>query len=350
MTVKPANIRRDRIAKEILDTEQSYVKSLGVCIKVFLNPLVVNPPSPPLLSPETVGSVFLNIQRIFKINCEFLKKLKQRMTNAEDVVLGDLFLWLWNETKILTEYTYFINNFNAAQALTEELSTKAQKVKDYFERCQFTEASHGMPLSGYMILPVQRVPRYILLLSDLMKHTPDDHPDHRTLRQGLDRTVAAADTLNEAKRVAESQAHMKKIAEALINQPEGFNLLRNDVPGEPLRVLIHEGSVLEASKKGSSKYCWLILCDDMLLFTRQQKRKYAYQKCAMLHELKVVDIPQNAETGQHSFYLLWSSKTDRQEREVTITTSDGSGKEYWMGAIREAVSAVKKNRFTRKYT
>ena len=36
----------------------------------------------------------------------------------------------------------------------------------------------GLFLISYLIMPVQRVPRYIMLLEDLLKHTPEDHSDH----------------------------------------------------------------------------------------------------------------------------------------------------------------------------
>ena len=34
-----------------------------------------------------------------------------------------------------------------------------------------------MPLLSYLILPVQRIPRYNMLLRDLVKETVDSHPD-----------------------------------------------------------------------------------------------------------------------------------------------------------------------------
>jgi hypothetical protein len=30
-------------------------------------------------------------------------------------------------------------------------------------------------------MPIQRIPRYVLLLEDLLKHTPDPHIDHDDL-------------------------------------------------------------------------------------------------------------------------------------------------------------------------
>ena len=38
-------------------------------------------------------------------------------------------------------------------------------------------------LASYLILPVQRLPRYIMLLSELRKHTADTHADAPLLAQ-----------------------------------------------------------------------------------------------------------------------------------------------------------------------
>ena len=38
-----------------------------------------------------------------------------------------------------------------------------------------------MDLPSALITPVQRIPRYVLLLRELLKHTPDDHSDYANL-------------------------------------------------------------------------------------------------------------------------------------------------------------------------
>ena len=43
-------------------------------IRMYLNPLLVNNPDTTPVPPEVVKDIFLNIQRIFKLTCEFLKK------------------------------------------------------------------------------------------------------------------------------------------------------------------------------------------------------------------------------------------------------------------------------------
>ena len=52
-------------------------------------------------------------------------------------------------------------------------------------------------------MPVQRIPRYEMLLKELCKTTPDDHPDHKDLQAALSSIKQAAQGINEAKRTGE---------------------------------------------------------------------------------------------------------------------------------------------------
>lgn len=55
-------------------------------------------------------------------------------------------------------------------------------------------------------MPVQRIPRHILLLTDLAKHTPPEHHDSELLGKAVDRTKEVAQVINAAKGRAESMS------------------------------------------------------------------------------------------------------------------------------------------------
>lgn len=62
-------------------------------------------------------------------------------------------------------------------------------------------------------MPVQRVPRYNLLLQDLVKHTDPSHPDYANLQAALQQMLQIATYINEsmkksdnAKRIASLEA------------------------------------------------------------------------------------------------------------------------------------------------
>jgi hypothetical protein len=329
---------------------------------MYLNPLLVNNPENAPVPPEFVRDIFLNIQRIFKLTCEFLKKytprslslsqcspLSSKLTkmsrfktsiaranapsppsspagvpppnkshtyatiiptsNLGDVSFGELFLWLFNETKIISEYIEYINGFDTSRLLIEGECAKNPKFRDYLEKCrvcaffffffffsppslsslsamhrshprQVTPDCKGLTIQSLLIMPVQRIPRHILLLTDLAKHTPPEHPDFDLLTKAVERTKEVAIVINDAKGRAESntkvttppfsllslsftplpllvwlQLQMTLLQSSLLGSPDNFVL------HTPERLLIKDGSMMlsEDRKKGGSKYAYLYL-------------------------------------------------------------------------------------------
>lgn len=56
------------------------------------------------------------------------------------------------------------------------------------------------PLPSYLILPVQRIPRYKLLLEELVGHTTPLHQDWKELKRALELVKDVALAINEALR------------------------------------------------------------------------------------------------------------------------------------------------------
>lgn len=50
-----------------------------------------------------------------------------------------------------------------------------------------------------MVTPIQRIPRYLLLLKDLLNHTPANHPDHPKLCIVLPKMEEVANYINNEK-------------------------------------------------------------------------------------------------------------------------------------------------------
>ncbi len=56
----------------------------------------------------------------------------------------------------------------------------------------------GLTLSGYLIMPIQRIPRYKLLLEVILQNTQPDHPDYENLQKALSEVETIALTINDA--------------------------------------------------------------------------------------------------------------------------------------------------------
>lgn len=57
-----------------------------------------------------------------------------------------------------------------------------------------------LALDDLLIKPVQRIPRYLLFIKDLLKHTSTSHPDHAPLQQALDELTGLAERVNDSER------------------------------------------------------------------------------------------------------------------------------------------------------
>jgi hypothetical protein len=68
-----------------------------------------------------------------------------------------------------------------------------------------------------VVLPIQRIPRYVLLLEDMARSTPLRHPDYQPLITALEKMKTVAQYVNERKRDSENLQNVLKIQNILTN-------------------------------------------------------------------------------------------------------------------------------------
>jgi len=56
-----------------------------------------------------------------------------------------------------------------------------------------------LPFDSFQILPIQRIPRYQLLIKELLKYTEEDHPDFPNLTKSLQKVVEIAAEMDKRK-------------------------------------------------------------------------------------------------------------------------------------------------------
>jgi hypothetical protein len=88
--------------------------------------------------------------------------------------------------KMYTQYCY---NYPNALATMTKLTEENSKFKSFIKKAESIMQKRFMDV---LITPVQRVPRYVLLLDTLIKHTSDDHPDYAQLKKAHEQAQNAA--------------------------------------------------------------------------------------------------------------------------------------------------------------
>lgn len=240
---------RDKVAHEILSTEKSYVESLNVVCDIWLAGLQASD----VLSPEQLQALFSNIQVIRSFNKEFYHVLEDRLDKWEDsTTLADLFV---KHAPFFRMYTQYVLNHDKAGDLLSELS----KVNRFIKICEAIGKDvkvKGLELSSYLIMPIQRIPRYKLLLTELKKNTPEKHDDHKYLDSALDIVGKVAMGVNDAVKIHENRTIM-------INIQRQFTTDIDIVV--PFRSFIRKGSLVKKCRSSDIEYEF-ILFNDLLIY------------------------------------------------------------------------------------
>jgi hypothetical protein len=246
-------VTRNKIAQEIVSTERSYVDGLKSMVEVFLVPLQeALARGQPIIDAQQISTIFSSIQTIYGLNTTFLQKLSERLGSWNDNSgMGDLFR---DFGRFFLLYTEFVNNHNNANTELQRLSKKHTAFRTFLQTAEGSAECKRMTLSSYLITPVQRVPRYKLLLAELLKNTPADHPDFAACTAAEALVSRVALQINQAMKDAENLEKMIRV-EGLL----GISLV------SPSREFLKEGYLWKRAKRKDIHYMWFLF-NDLLIY------------------------------------------------------------------------------------
>jgi hypothetical protein len=201
--------KRNQVISEILSTETSYVKNLKVLVNHFMTTLLAKAPELGV-DVEDIKKIFSNIPTLLNCNGVFWEQLKVTINKGENMI-GRVFGEFCTYFRMYAEYT---NHFDVNCRLLEELKKKAP-FKEAMNALENHPDANRLHFRDYYITPVQRIPRYALLLEQLLKFTDEKHSDYKSLVESLDRVKTVAFDINEKKRRADAEAQVMAIQTTL---------------------------------------------------------------------------------------------------------------------------------------
>lgn len=228
----PEQLKRRYIVGSIVDSENSYINSLQRIITQYKKPLEET--NPPILSQNKINIIFYRLEQILQCHTIFGIALSQCVREWDEKErIGDVFINSFSKSMVLDIYSDFINNFTNAME-TARKSSKSKSSFAQFLHDKSLSSPDRLSFFGLMVKPVQRFPQFILLLSDLLKHTPSDHHDRMSLQLALTQLESLADRLNERKRDAERHFAVKQLlkdylSNSTTNSSHRYLLRQDDV-------------------------------------------------------------------------------------------------------------------------
>ncbi|XP_024621638.1 FYVE, RhoGEF and PH domain-containing protein 2 isoform X10 [Neophocaena asiaeorientalis asiaeorientalis] len=246
-----------RIVQELLETEQAYVARLHLLDQVFFQELLKEARSSKAFPEDVVRLIFSNTASIYQFHAQFfLPELQQRLDDWTTTPrIGDVIQKLAPFLKMYSEY---VKNFERAAELLATWSDKSPPFQEVITRIQSSEASGSLTLQHHMLEPVQRIPRYELLLKEYVQKLPAQAPDLADAQKALDMIFSAAQHSNAAITEMERLQELWEVYQRLG--------LEDDLV-DPSNTLLREGPVLKISfRRVGPMERYLFLFNNMLLY------------------------------------------------------------------------------------
>ena len=260
LALSKEEIKRQESIYEMLITEQDYVRDLEMIIEVYIKPLRKSK----ITSPKDIGIIFSVWEQLVPVNSELLRKLqiKHDINPIIDEV-GDI--WS-NITDYMKVYTMYCSNHPYALMRLE----KCNNIKSFNKfqlQCQAMPECRQLPLSSYLLKPVQRICKYPLLIREIIRHTPPTHKDYANLQQGLIKVETLVTIVNDHAKQTEMVQKMMKIQTSFNNK---ITIVT------PARVLIMEREIMEVvidneDKTISRRSRILYIFNDMLVLGKEER-------------------------------------------------------------------------------
>ncbi|XP_056001416.1 FYVE, RhoGEF and PH domain-containing protein 4-like isoform X4 [Ostrea edulis] len=277
-----------KIATELLQTETAYTARLQLLDEIFQRKLREENEVQKFLPPDIIPQIFSNITSIHHFHKDFLlPQLQKRMEDWDaQPRIGDL---MKTNAPFLKLYTEYVRNFDHAMNLINTWMEKSPKFSSLIKDIQTYPECGKLTLQHHMLEPIQRIPRYQLLLKDYTKHLPEDSPDSQDAKTALEKVEIAAKHSEEAMRKIEKFHKLLEIKEKVATTIDLIS---------PTRELVREGKIKKISARGGERldrYLFLfndllLICGELLLGSHKLKAELKIDETEIL-EGENIDIP-----------------------------------------------------------
>ena len=322
------------VALEIYTSEVSYVLSLH---RVMLYAI---PEAQKIYAkhPETVDGVFGNIGEVRDLHVAFLNDLIERYkTWSEQSCLGDVLRSHFPNFRAV--YTSYCAHYERAS----QLLVRDTKKKEINTLCDKVQTSCEQPLPALLIMPVQRLPRYRMLLEDLLRKLEKaygtQHPDYENLQGALKVIGSIADDINTSLRNAASQKTVENVMKT-VKGSERFLSAPNrkiiaDADNIKIIVQVAEASIrgVKSGQATITYYDRAILLTDSIVFCSSATNpksdpRHTIEEEVALHTLWVDDeVPDGYDrftalrflTPEQDYVVTCGSRLERESWRSTVT-------------------------------
>ena len=326
--IKNVRDKRHRTVQEIYSTELTYREGLTHVLEVFKKPLEEDANGPgKMVSKDDIRLMFSEIPVMVLYSNQLVTDLETNVIKNwnDHVKVGTVFLKM---LKFFKGYSQYVNVYERARDQIAHLRNTNAKFAAFLREREVSANGVKTPLENYLITPVQRIPRYEMLLHGLVSTTWKTHPDYQSLVEAHKMAATISEQVNDMKRQRENHDKMLQVYNLLtIGKKEHWD--KQLLVEKKTRVFVREGAVTESMIKGEQTKFFALLFNDLLLWTKPKKNAYEFKAS---NDLKNAKVELKTGSGESTIHL----RCEGSMRVFKGETEDDT--QRWFVALKNCIS------------
>ncbi|XP_048713833.1 rho guanine nucleotide exchange factor 3 isoform X2 [Caretta caretta] len=331
-------IKRQEAIFELSQGEEDLIEDLKLAKKAYHDPML----KLSIMTEQELNQIFGTLDSLIPLHEDLLRRLQEvRKPDGSTEHVGHILVaWL----PCLNSYDSYCSNQVAAKALLDH-KKQDHRVQDFLQRCLESPFSRKLDLWNFLDIPRSRLVKYPLLLREILRHTPNDHPDQQHLEEAINIIQGIVAEINI--KTGESECQYYK--ERLIYLEEG----QKDALIDNARVVCCHGEL--KNNRGAKLHVFLF--QEVLVITRaithnEQLCYQLYRQPIPVKDLVLEDLQDgevrlggsirgafsNNERIKNFFRI--SFKSGSQSQSHSLQANDSFNKQQWLNCIRQAKETV----------
>lgn len=316
---KRGSLRRQAI-EEIFSSEKSYLKHLDILMDYFVIPLKS------ILDSTTHTALFGQIEMIYNLNGELLTELEVNLNNV-----ANAFLKLAPFFKLYSVYAF---DYKQALLVLQDISVKNHAFRKFLYNTE-TRPEVQTKLNSLLIIPIQRVPRYRLLLKQVLLYTSPADEDFKILQASVKEIENTVSHINTVIEDQENTQVLLNLQNSLVSRTP--NIVK------PSRKIIKDGALMKISSSGLNLKRYCVLMSDIFMYCKIVKERPENTHvegslvCSCIFPLKKCKVTE---------IFPGKFKVGCQGDGIILATEDPALGRSWINAFKEAIDVHVQGRQT----
>ncbi|XP_014906305.1 rho guanine nucleotide exchange factor 26-like [Poecilia latipinna] len=259
--------KRQEAIFEVISSEHSYLHSLEILIRMFKNSSELSE----AMTKIDHHHLFSNISDVCEASKKFFKELEDR--HQQSIVIDDIsdIVCKHAESTFDPYIKYCSNEVYQQRTLQRLVGAKNSAFKEVLTRLEGHPDCRNLPMSSFLILPMQRITRLPLLLDTICQKTSKDSARYETCKKALQAVSKVVRKCNEGARTMERTEMMYTINTQLQFKIKPFPLVSSSrwmVKRGELTAFVEDSGIF--TKRKSRQHVYFFLFNDVLIVTKKK--------------------------------------------------------------------------------